>query len=113
MNIKVLAILSIICTFASPANAWNTGAHIVNWVQYEKSGRIVFVLYASGESGEAFQCRADGNTKLIIESCNSADNQCMAAVNRMASTLLAARLAGKTVHVENQNCTVTEVALAD
>lgn len=37
--------------------------------------------------------------------------QCHKAVDRMASMLLAAKLAGKAVHVQRETCIVTEVAL--
>lgn len=104
-------IISMSLTFS--AYAWNSAAHLVNWVEYENSGLIRFSLYENGSSSELFACHSDGRTKLIIESCDSTNNQCIAAVNRMASTLLAARLAGETVHVHNEGCIVTKVALAN
>jgi hypothetical protein len=71
-------------------------------------------LFNQGSSGAEFLCGAAGtsnNQWFVVAPCVSGDAACLAAVNRMASMLLSAKLAGKPVHVQRNVCDVTEIAL--
>ncbi len=106
-------ILSILTFFVvDTAVAWNLGAKEVDVVRVEKSGKVSFTLRELGDGNQVFSCEAD-TSWFYISPCSSDDPVCVAAVDRMASTLVAARLAGEPVSVERANCAVTEVALRD
>jgi len=96
--------------FAFTAQAWNLGAMHVNALLFEKNGSIKFTLFRSGLNGEEFLCQGT-NPWFKISPCSASDAVCNAAVNRMGSMLLGAKLSGKAVHVQNANCEVSEVAL--
>lgn len=108
-----IAFCAQIAFFSELSHAWNTGGYLVNWIQYEKNGVIEFTLYDSGDSGSSFQCNAAGNVRLRIEPCGSAGAECVAAVNRMATTLLTSKVSGKPVHIQNNVCAVTQVAISN
>jgi hypothetical protein len=95
---------------ASIAQAWNLNARYVNALRFDKNGQIFFTLFESGQSGSEFKCQ--GNQQWFqISACSANDQACIESVNRMASMLLAAKLAGRPVHVQRTNCLVTEIAL--
>ncbi len=108
--------VSIICLtmfFSAPALSWNLAAKHINALQYTKSGVIEFTLFDEGTNTPEFQCNPEAprGQWFYISACTDGDEQCLAAVNRMASTLLTAKISGKPVHVQRSGCEVTEVAL--
>lgn len=108
-KLSIIALQVLLFVFTSTAQAWNLGAMNTNALRFEKNGSIRFTMFKSGNSGEEFMCGA--SQWFHIKACSSSDASCIAAVNRMGSMLLAAKMAGKPVHTQNSNCEVTEVAL--
>lgn len=107
-----VTLVGLFALLVTPAFGWNLPAKQVNALSYLKSGEIRFTLFSSGSTGSEFLCRTSPNSQWFrISPCGSGSPECLAAVNRMASTLLAAKLAGKAVHVQRSGCDVTEVAL--
>jgi hypothetical protein len=105
----ILAALSIVL-LASIAQAWNLNAMYVNALRFDKNGQIFFTLFEKGQSGNEFKCQ--GNQQWFkISACGANEQACIESVNRMASMLLAAKMAGRPVHVQRSNCLVTETAL--
>lgn len=115
MNKKIVFIISamLVTVQSGMALAWNLDAKYLNALRYQKDGTIYFTLFESGDSGSEFQCKSSGTNRqwFKISACDSETSQCLEAVNRMASTLLAAKLSGKRVHVQRNQCEVSEVAL--
>lgn len=109
MSIFFMAAL-LFFAFAFTVHAWNLDAKHVNALRFEKNGSIKFTLFKSGLNGEEFLCQGT-NQWFKISPCSANDAACIAAVNRMGSMLLGAKLSGKAVHVQNTNCEVSEVAL--
>ena len=105
----IFAALSIVL-LAPTAQAWNLDAKYVNALRFEKSGEIVFTLFANGQNGDEFKCQTTRQW-FEISACGANDQACVESVNRMASMLLAAKMAGRPVHVQRSNCLVTETAL--
>jgi hypothetical protein len=110
---RIIPCLGLIaCLFTNSASAWNLSARGINALQFEKSGKIVFTLFENGMSGPEFLCGTGANSQwFYVSACSAADSVCLASVNRMASMLLSAKLAGKQVHVLRNNCEVTAAAL--
>lgn len=107
--IIILTTLAIML-LASIAQAWNLNAMYVNALRFDKNGQIFFTLFEKGQSGNEFKCQ--GNQQWFkISVCGANDQACIESVNRMASMLLAAKMAGRSVHVQQNNCLVTETAL--
>lgn len=105
----ILAVL-LIALLASIAQAWNLDAKYVNALKFDKNGQIFFTLFENGQSGNEFKCQ--GNQQWFeISACGTNGQACVESVNRMASMLLAAKMAGRSVHVQRSNCLVTETAL--
>lgn len=95
---------------ATPAVGWNLGAKHVNALIYRKDGSIRFTLFDEGAAGEEFRC-SGRDPWLQITACPANAEICRDAVQRMGSALLAAKLAGRPVHVKRSECDVTEIAL--
>lgn len=116
-RITCIALVLALCLAitSSPALAWNTAAKYVVALSIHKNGQVRFTLSdASAPIGAAeFECKSSGSNRqwLIIAPCGSGDLQCLAAVNRMTSVLISAKLNSRRVHVQNDDCDVTEVAL--
>lgn len=110
---RIITYLGLIaCLFTTSASAWNLSARGINALSFDKSGKILFTLFDSGMSGPEFLCGTVANRQwFFISACSTADSACLASVNRMASMLLSAKLAGKQVHVQRNGCEVTETAL--
>jgi hypothetical protein len=105
----ILAVASIMA-YASSAQAWNLSAKHVNALVFKKSGQVSFTLFENGSSGDEFKCQ--GNQQWFsIGACGTNEQGCIESVNRMASMLLAAKMAGRPVHVQRNNCLVTETAV--
>lgn len=111
MTIKKIGILSVPLLLVAPSVwGWNLPAKNINALQFKKSGVIEFTMFDNGPGSAEFQCGTGPRSQwFYIEACT--DALCVARVNRMASMLLAAKVAGKRVHVQRSNCVVTEVAL--
>lgn len=110
MKIKSRILLLTALLLTITAHAWNLPAKNVNALRFEKNGRILFTLFDNGPGSAEFQCGTGANSQwFYIVACTEA--MCVSRVNRMASMLLAAKVAGKRVHVQRSNCVVTEVAL--
>lgn len=110
---RSLSIACVALLISTPAQSWNLGAKHINALQYTKAGIIEFTLFDEGTSIPEFQCNPEAprGQWFYISPCADGYQQCLAAVNRMASTLLAAKIAGKPIHVQRDRCEVTEVAL--
>jgi hypothetical protein len=97
---------------ATPLSAWNLDAKQINALQFFKNGRIEFTLFEAGAVEPEFRCSTGARGQwFFIAACSAGDQGCLASTNRMASLLLAAKLARAPVHVQRNNCEVTEVAL--
>lgn len=110
--ICAMALLALIPTVAA-FGGWNLGAKVISALSFNKNGRIEFTLFEEGSSGEEFKC-SPGSAReqwFYITACSAGDTACLASVNRMASMLLAAKLSGRAVHVQRNNCEVTDVNL--
>ncbi len=114
------------------AIAWNLEAMQINALKFKKDGTIQFTLFEPGSSNE-FLCSAgpvdspgSGSQWFMIPACQRQIrgekagrtfvfpedfDKCSASVERMASMLLAAKLAGRPVHVQRNGCRVSEVAM--
>jgi len=107
---KTIVCVVLLSIYGIQAYAWNLGAKNINSLRLQKDGDIYFTLFERGRSGSEFLCQGT-TTWMKIEQCPANDHVCISATDRMARTLLSAKLANKKVHVERSNCTVTEVAL--
>lgn len=99
---------------AGTAMAWNLPAKQVNALSFMKNGTIRFTLLEPGASNGEFICSGSNNVWFRIAACTDKDTDtagCLASVERMGSMLLAAKLAGRPVHVQRNGCRVTEVAM--
>lgn len=110
--LKITILLSLLAMFSPWVYAWNLGAMTINALIFDRDGSIRFTLFKPGGGGE-YQCKPTGSGRqwFYVQRCSSADQNCTAAVSRMASMLVAAKLSRKAVHVQNNNCQVTQVAL--
>ena len=107
-----IVLLLGVAGFAASADAWNLTAKHVNALRFLKDGRIYFTLFNSGSTGAEFRCGSGTSGQwFYVTACPSGNETCSAAMSRMASLLLSAKLAGKAVHVQRNQCVVTEVAL--
>lgn len=133
LRTALLFVLFMLITLS--AWAWNTPPKHVNALKFLLDGSIWFTVFDSGTSGDEFLCAPDATRDrqwLKIEACASTPQigpgsvatsvaetafgtrsvqQCYEAVDRMASMLLSAKLAQKAVHVQRDECIVTEVAM--
>jgi len=107
---KLLLAISLLL-LAPNLLAWNLSAKFVNALEFEKSGVVKFTLFEEGSTGDEFKCNSANSQWFVIERCDVNDQQCLASVQRMGSMLLAAKLSGTRVHVQNNECNVTEVAV--
>jgi hypothetical protein len=110
---RIIPYLGVIaCLFTNSASAWNLAARGINALEFNKSGKILFTLFENGMSGPEFLCGTGANRQwFFVSACSATDSACLAGVNRMASMLLSAKLAGKQIHVQRNNCEVTAAAL--
>ena len=112
---RLLTTLAIGLLLPAAALGWNTAAMPIDAVEFLRDGSIRFKLFDPSGSGKNFYC--DGSaTWMVVPACESGDSGCLAAVDRMASALLAAKVAGRAVHVERgtapgKACEVSAVAL--
>ena len=112
MKRMIVTLVLMACVSTSSVYAWNLGAKGINALRFEKSGRIYFTLFNKGMSGAEFLCGTGARKQwFFVNACGATDSACLASVNRMASMLLSAKLAGKLIHVQRNGCEVTETAL--
>lgn len=100
----------LIMLSASVAEAWNLNAMHVNALRFDKNGKISFTMFEEGNSGNEFKCQG-AQQWFEISACSTSNQICIESVNRMTSMLLSAKMAGRAVHVQHNNCQVTETAL--
>ncbi|RKX38553.1 MAG: hypothetical protein DRP64_15545 [Verrucomicrobia bacterium] len=109
-------------SFSLQGYSWNLEAKNINALRFIKNGTIYFTLVDETAVGGEYICNADlpdDGQWLFITKCGkgkgngnkSASPSCIAGVDRMASMLLEAKTSGLGVHVEVEDCKVTEVAL--
>lgn len=111
LRLLLLLVLGLsMLSLPSVTYAWNLGAKHINALNFDTDGRVNFTLFESGTSGEEFQC-SDIGPWFVIPACSDSDATCVRRRDRVASMLLAAKLAGRAIHVERSGCRVSEVAL--
>ena len=109
--VRVTTLLGTLFLASYAAFAWNTPAMNTNALQIETNGGIRFTLFDHANPGQEFSCGRGDSKWLVISACGANDLQCMAAVNRMTSMLITAKATQKKMHVQNNHCDVTQVAL--
>lgn len=100
----------VLALLAPLALAWNLEARYINALIFDKNGEISLTLFQDGKSGDELECEK-GNVWFEIAACEAEDAVCIASVNRMSSMLLAAKMAGKPIHLERNGCLVTQTGL--
>lgn len=111
---KAIMVATLLSFTSFGVYAWNLPAMEIIAISIKKSGEVLFVLRDSKNPTKDFQCKKPSQNRsqwLIIRPCPADNLQCLASVNRMTSTLVAAKMTNKKVHVQNNNCDVTEVSL--
>ena len=108
LSLWIISVISLV--LSSTAFAWNQGAKHVNALSFRSDGAVQFTLFNKGKGGAEIKCSGK-NVFFSVPKCDASNHACIAAVNRMASLLLSAKVAGKAVHVQRDKCTVTEVVL--
>lgn len=111
---KLLTIFILMSSVILPGvtQAWNTEALYLGALRFEKSGSIRFTLKETLELPDEFQCGTGPQSQwLYIRRCPLRNPACISAMDRMGEVLHQAKLMGWKVHVERNNCAVTEVAL--
>jgi hypothetical protein len=122
MKRVILAITASLALLAGsfPAWAWNLRALYVEALQFRDDGTIRFTLLDPDPGVYEYKCDENGTSPWFrIDSCDvgngkgnhSASPTCTASVERMADMLLTAKVNRIPVHVQRDECNISEVAL--
>lgn len=106
----LVALFISLMVFSAFANAWNLDAKHINALSFRSDGAVQFTLFNTGEGGSEMKCEND-RVFFKLTTCKLDNQTCYAAVNRMSSLLLAAKMSGKAIHVQRSGCIVSEVVL--
>jgi hypothetical protein len=122
MKQKLSAIIAALILLASAFSAWgwNLQALYIEALQFRDDGTIRFTLLDPRPGVYEFKCDLNETSPWFqIDSCDigkgngnkSASPTCTASVERMADMLLTAKVNRIPVHVQRDECAVSEVAL--
>lgn len=122
MRRKLFVFTASFVMLASSVSAWgwNLGAMYVEALTFNDDGTIRFTLLDPDPAVYEFKCDVNGvNPWFEIDSCDvgngnsnkSASPTCTTSVERMADMLLTAKVNRIPVHVERDDCAVSQVAL--